>query len=112
MTTIKDWKGNEIKAGMVIYFVNTNPGILESSRHGLFMPDGKQIWEPEGQWLERKNQKIWELGNSYEVIERSDGGFNLKTKTGDDTFIFPIEYEFTYDSIIAIKDISDQKPEL
>lgn len=105
-----DWKGNEIKSGMTIYFVQTRPGALESSRLGMLMPQtGETIWEDEKVWQERKNKEVWELGQPYDVHCTDGGNWFYATKEDEDgcTFSFPLSLQ--KDSIIAIKDISDKK---
>lgn len=113
MEKIFDWKGNEIKAGMTIYFVQTKPGLIESSRIGLLMPQtGETIWEDEKDWEERKNKEIWELGQPYLVGEKNDRLFYTTMADEDGyTFSFPFFAAFLFGStpIIAIKGISDTK---
>lgn len=113
MTKFFDWKGNEIKAGMTIYFVQTKPGVLESSRVGLMMPhSGETIWEDEKGWQERKNQEIWELGEPYEVTERD--GILMITRYFEndpdiDSLTTTLQDPFNPNPILAIKGISDKK---
>jgi hypothetical protein len=111
MNIIRDWKGNEIKAGMTIYFVQTKPGFLESSRMGLLMPDtGETIWEDEKIWLERKNKDVWELGDPYVVSERN-GMLMITRHYKDDPDIDSLTTTlwspFGETPPIAIKGISD-----
>jgi hypothetical protein len=123
---IFDWKGNELKAGMTIYFIQTSPGFLEGSRHGIMYPDvnGKahQTWEPEEQWQERKNKKVWRLGDEYLVHQdKADGTLFIKSiikGKGDlDGYIFSekvllnSKFHFLQPPTIAIKGISDTPPE-
>lgn len=113
MDKFLDWKGNEIKAGMTIYFVQTKPGVLESSRMGLLMPHtGETIWEDEKQWLDRKNQEVWELSEPYEVSERNGVLMITKYFENDpdiDSLTTTLYDPFNQSPIIAIKGISDKK---
>lgn len=110
---ILDWKGNEIKAGMTIYFIQTEPGFLETARMGLMMPGtGKTIWEDEKNVEERKNKVVWRLGNPYTVSEK-EGQLFYTTEEDEEgyTASFPFSMAFLFGSkpTIAIKGISDQK---
>lgn len=109
---IKDWKGNEIKAGMTIYFIQTKPGVLESSRQGIMLPQtGETIWEPEENWLERKNKEIWELGKPYLVSESQDGSLRITVHYDDpdiESITMPLFCPLGGTPTIAIKGISDK----
>jgi len=103
---ILDRKGNEIKAGMTIYYVRTKPGIVSSSRFGLLMPQtGETIWEDEESWNKRKNEDIWELGCPYEVTE-VDGRLRM-TRHDEDGYSF--SFPLVPADNICIKGISDVK---
>ena len=82
---IYDWKGNEIKEGMIIYFVQTKPGILDSSRLGIMMIDRAgmphQVLEPEENWAERKNKQFWNLGEEMIVYANKNGTKLHKTNS-------------------------------
>lgn len=108
MEKIFDWKGNEIKAGMVIYFVQTKPGLLESMRHGILMPStGKTVWENESGWQERKNEDRWELGQEWLVVE-SGGRLCIQYADGEMTVTIPFnQFGGDKEQVIVIKDISD-----
>lgn len=107
MDKIFDWKGNEVKAGMTIYFVRTTP--IFNGKLGLFIPKPKgrynQIWETDEAYSERMNQEIWELGREYELIKNDIGEWKLLLKSGEYTFEIPFEPH----PIIAIKGVSDKK---
>lgn len=114
MTEIKDWKGNEIKAGMTIYFVKTKPGFLETSRHGLLIPQtGETILEDEKNVEERKNREVWELGHEY-LVEEKQGRLFYTTSPNEDgetySSSFTTAFLFGSEPIIAIKGISDANP--
>lgn len=114
---ITDWKGNEVKAGMTIYFVQTKPGLLESSRFGVCFPDrdGKShsVWEPEENWLERKNKEMWELGEEY-LVEEKNGILYYTTTPDRDGYTYSAPFSmaslFGSAPTIAIKGISDAQP--
>lgn len=109
-----DWKGNEIKAGMTIYFVQTKPGFLETGRYGLMIPQtGETVWEDEKNWVERKSKEIWELGRPYVVSEK--GGVLMVTMFFEndpdiDSLTTPLHIPFEGPlPTIAIKGISDKQ---
>lgn len=108
-----DWKGNEVKAGMTIYFVQTKP--INLGRMGLLIPAGsnnsgkvEEIWESDEDYEKRKNQDIWELGDEYKVLE-TEGKLFVSHKDGDYTFVTPLTFSFYGYSTIAIKGVSDIK---
>lgn len=108
-----DWKGNEIKAGMIIYFIQTKPVFFESSRIGLMMPGtGETTWEDEKVWQERKNKEIWELGQPY-LIKENEHGLFYTTMPDEEgytySFHFSMAFHFGNIPTIAIKGISDKK---
>ena len=118
MNKIYDWVGNEVKVGMTIYFVKTKPGIIESSRIGIMFTDANgfchQTWEPEENWLERKNKDVWELGEPLEVVWQQGRlcvlmRFNNTPEI--EQVIFPIVPMLGEPPIIAIKGLSDNKIE-
>lgn len=112
---ILDWKGNEVKDGMTIYFVQTKPGVVASSRMGLLIPQtGETIWEDEKDWKERKDKEIWELGRPYEVSERGGQLYITSRFENDpdiDSLTQPLYSPFGELPPIAIKGISDTKEE-
>lgn len=103
---IVDWKGNEVKAGMAIYFVQQKPGIISSGRIGLLMPQtGETIWETEESWNTRKNEDVWELGRPYEIVEVNGNLRMIRHDEDGYSFSFPL---VPADNI-CIKGISDKK---
>jgi len=114
MEKIFDWKGNEIKAGMTIYFVQTKPGFLVSSRMGLLIPQtGKMIWEKEENWIKRRDEDIWELGKPREVTQEN-GRLYITERFNDpdiELLTQPLSDAFMWDAkpTIAIKGISETK---
>jgi len=110
---IFDWKGNEIKEGMTIYFVQTSA--MNFGRFGMFIPDGvgggHSIYESDEDYEKRKekqNEPIWHLGMPYNVEEKNGDLFYTTPKDEDDyTLSFQLRYR--KDSTIAIKGISDTK---
>lgn len=112
MSNFFDWKGNEIKAGMTIYFVQTKLGVLESSRMGLLMPNGNHVWEDEKTWMERKNQEVWELSEPYKVSERKGVLMITRYFENDpdiDSLTTTLYDPFNPSPMLAIKGISDKK---
>jgi hypothetical protein len=112
MTKFLDWKGNEIKAGMTIYFVRTKPMLM--GRLGWMIPNGKgeyeQRWEPQEQADERNNKDYWILGEPCEVVEMNNElWYQMKGNDGY-TFSFQLRYKVQENTIVAIKGISDEKP--
>ena len=111
---IFDWMGNEVKAGMTIYFVQTKPSFLETARIGWVIPiTGVNIWEDEKEWEKRKNRDVWELGREYDVVNIRGGlqvRMNIEDNEDIESIIFPICYMFGENPTIAIKGISDTTP--
>lgn len=112
-----DWKGNEIKAGMIIYFVNTEHRF---GRAGIIMPSGDgsaftTLWQESDEELnERLSKPVWELGMPYEV-EIIDGEYFMKCKVGEYSFSRSFKHRSIYvtgEEIIAIKGISDKNPNI
>jgi hypothetical protein len=121
MNEVFDWNGNEIKEGMIIYFVQTKPGFLESSRNGILIPQtGETIWEDEDEWQKRKNANIWELGEGMEVkkdrnTERlfvetiTKGSGEWEGSTFHSKIDLLMQIKMWGELTIAIKGISDKK---
>lgn len=104
---ITDWKGNEIKAGMTIYFVTTKVPFPYSGRISILMPQTREsIQESEEDWIKRKNTDIWSLGMPH-TVEEKYGQLFYTTEPDEEgyTFSFPL---YQRDNI-AIKNISDKK---
>lgn len=117
---IFDWEGNEVKAGMTIYFVQTKPGFLESGRVGVTTPQtGEIVWEDESSGQERKNKVVWELGeemlvekdaNSRLIVKTvTKGAGELEGYTFNSTIDLIMQKRFSPDLTIAIKGISDKQ---
>lgn len=108
MTKILDWKGNEVKAGMTIYFVQTKP--MTIGKFGMIMPNGTQVWESDEDYEKRKNEDIWFLGRPY-IVSESNGRFILTTEPDKEgyTYSMPFYQSLENESTIAIKGISDKQ---
>jgi len=108
---IFDWKGNEIKPGMTIYFVQTK--CTHWGRYGLMIPSiGETIWESDEDYEKRKEEDdkpIWYLGRPYNVEERF-GELYYITMPNEDGETFGCQLRYETNVTIAIKDISDKKP--
>lgn len=110
MEIIRDWKGNEIKAGMTIYFVQTKP--MTIGKFGMLIPDGEgghsQVWESDEDYDKRANKEIWELGVPYLVIE-NNGRLYYQTMPDEEgyTLSSPFYESIIREVTIAIKGISD-----
>lgn len=114
---IRDWRGNEVKEGMTIYFVQTKPMYI--GKYGMLIPggctkDGKptEVWESDEDYEIRRNEDIWHLGNPYEVTKK-DGRLFASFNEGELTFstlLSNLVAEPPLTTTIAIKGISDIKP--
>lgn len=105
---ILDWKGNEVKAGMVIYFVQTRVGFPANSRHGVIIPgSGEMVWEKEEDWIKRRDEEIWELGQPYNV-DFKYGQLWYTTFPDEEDYTYSAQLALRKDSMIAIKGISDK----
>lgn len=108
---IFDWKGNEVKAGMTIYFVRTKN--LSFGRLALMTPTQGLVYiESEEDYEKRKNEDVWELGEPLEVVWQQGRLCTLMIIKNDpdiEQIIFPITSMFGEKPIIAIKELSDKK---
>lgn len=111
-----DWKGNEIREGMVIYFVRTKPFNL--GRMGMLIPEGisasgktEEIWESDEYYEKRTTGDVWELGREYEVKISNDFPLTLSIawNDGNNYMVSPLHFCIDDSTTIAIKGISDIK---
>lgn len=112
MPKFLDWKGNEIKPGMTIYFVRTKNMPL---KFGIIIPAGISVsgeceeqWESEESYQERMNEEVWELGYGYEVTE-TDKKLFITMTDGEYSYRTPLSYKEQENSVVAIKGVSDKK---
>ena len=123
MDKITDWKGNEIKEGMTIYFVQTKPFNL--GRMGWLVPEGMtESGKPETimesyEDYEKRNQPIWELGDEMIVMAKDNGRLYVETNmecngelngyTISSEVDLLMQIKHSKELTIAIKGISDTK---
>lgn len=108
---IFDWMGNEVMAGMTIYFVRTKNF---AGRCALLVPtQGLVYTESEDDYEKRKNEEVWELGEPLSVVWQ-EGRLCALMKIENDPdveqILFPIHSVFGEQPEIAIKGISDKNP--
>ncbi|MFA7290363.1 MAG: hypothetical protein WC055_15925 [Melioribacteraceae bacterium] len=101
---IYDWMGNEIKAGMTIYYVQTK---IMYSQFGVAFPMNEEHCEII-LFDKQPDEECWELGTGYEVFD--NGGVLYVTKQfGEYSISSPVYIFPETNTIIAIKGISDTK---
>jgi exosome complex RNA-binding protein Rrp4 len=106
---VKDWQGNEVKAGMIIHYVQTE---ISHPEMGWVVPGKGYVCTQEA-----SKEKCWLLSGPYETFVGRNGRVWVRSeiKNGDETYTFtqPIEGIFPMKEppMIAIKGISDQEPE-
>ena len=102
---MKDWAGNEIKAGDTIVSVSIKPGAMFGPITKVF-PDGSRITYPEPDYT-----NFWSPGYEMKVVEM-DGKLYKVLKSMHGLFSFPLN-DSTKDwndrEILCIKGVSDNK---
>lgn len=110
MEKIFDWKGNEVKVGMTIYFVQTKS--MSFGRFGLMMPGtGETVWESDEDYEKRKEiekKPIWHLGVPY-MVEEKFGELYYTTLPDEEGYTYGCQLCHETHQTIAIKGISDTK---
>lgn len=107
---MKDWKGNDIKAGDTIVYVRIKPFFKNPKFH--LVADGKVVQSID---LPEPPSHVWEPGDPMEVYQLG-GKLMVKTTDGEFTLHTPLENPMrnimkSNDHVLCIVGVSDSEEE-